>query len=48
MTWCPVDNPDESQIGPSDPELIDIDEIIELDDPEITTSQAGSPVGVST
>jgi hypothetical protein len=28
---------DEIQIGPSVPELIDIDEIVELDNPEITT-----------
>jgi hypothetical protein len=40
MTGSPVDNPDEIQIGPSGPELIDIDEIIGLDDPEITTPQA--------
>jgi hypothetical protein len=37
MTRLPADNPDESQIGPSGPELIDIDEITGLDDPEFTT-----------
>jgi hypothetical protein len=37
MMGSPVDNPDEIQEGPSDLEIIDIDEIIELDKPEITT-----------
>jgi hypothetical protein len=47
MTGSPVDNPDESQTGPSGPELINIDEITGLDNPEITTPQAGSPGDVS-
>jgi hypothetical protein len=48
MTRLPVDNPDESQIGPSGPELIDVDEITGLDDPEFTTPPTRSPTSVST
>jgi hypothetical protein len=48
MTRLPADNPDESQMGPSGPEFIDIDEITGLDDPEFTMPPAGSPTGVST
>jgi hypothetical protein len=48
MTRLPDDNPDESQTGPSGPELIDVDEITRLDDLEFTTPPAGSPTGVST
>jgi hypothetical protein len=47
MTMLPTDNPDESQIGPSGPELIDLDEITRLDDPEFTMPPVGSPTGVS-
>jgi hypothetical protein len=47
MPVLPADNPDESQIGPSGPELIDVDEIVGLDDPEFTTPPTGSPTGVS-
>jgi hypothetical protein len=43
----PVDNPDEIQISPSGPELIDIDEIARLDDPEFTTPRARSTTCVS-
>jgi hypothetical protein len=48
MTRLLDDKPDEIQIGPSGPKLIDFDEIIGLDDPEFTTSSIGSPIGVST
>jgi hypothetical protein len=47
MTGSPADNPDEIQVGPSGPELIEIDEIVGLDNPEITTPQARSPGDVS-
>jgi hypothetical protein len=47
MPMLPANNPDEIQIGPSGPELIDVDEIVGLDDPEFTTPPAGSPTGVS-
>jgi hypothetical protein len=43
----PADNPDEIQIGPSGPKLIDINEITRLDNPKITMPQDGSLVGVS-
>jgi hypothetical protein len=48
MTRLPDDNPDESQVGPSGPELIDIDEISRLDELEFTMTPSGSPTGVST
>jgi hypothetical protein len=48
MTRLPDDNPDESQMGPSGPEFIDIDEITGLDDLEFTMPPVGSPTGVST
>jgi hypothetical protein len=48
MMRSPIDNPDESQRGPSSPELINIDEITRLDNPEITTPQTGSSGGVTT
>jgi hypothetical protein len=48
MTGSPADNPNEFQIGPSGPKLIDIDEIVGLDNFETATPQAGSPRGVST
>jgi len=47
MTGSPLENPYDIHIGPSILELIDIDEIVELDDLEITTSHAGSSVSVS-
>jgi hypothetical protein len=47
MTRAPTDNPDESRVGPSGPELIQIDEIVGLDNPEVTMPQAGSPGDVS-
>jgi hypothetical protein len=47
MKISPANNPNEIQVGTSDPELIDIDEIVGLDSPEITTPQDGSPGGVS-
>jgi hypothetical protein len=47
MERVTVDNPVESQEGPSGPELIQIDKIIELDDPEVTMPQAGSTGNVS-
>jgi hypothetical protein len=43
-----VDNPDESRVGPSDSKVLQIDEIIRLDNPEVTTPQVGSSGGVST
>jgi hypothetical protein len=46
MPRLPVDNPDESQTGPSGPEFIDLDEITGLDDPEFTMPPTGSPTGV--
>jgi len=42
MIGSPIDNPDETRVGPSDPELIEIDEITGLDNPEVTTPQVGS------
>jgi hypothetical protein len=48
MTRIPTNNPDESQIGPSSPELIDIDEITGLNNPEFTSPPAGSSTGVLT
>jgi hypothetical protein len=42
MIGAPSDNPDESWVGPSGREIIEIDEIIGLDNPEVTTPQAGS------
>jgi hypothetical protein len=48
MTRAPADNPDEIRVGPSGPELIQIDEIVGLDNPEVTMPQAGSPGDVST
>jgi hypothetical protein len=47
MTWSPINNPNEIQAGPSDPELIGIDEIVGLENTEVTTPQARSPGGVS-
>jgi hypothetical protein len=47
MIGSPTDNPDEIWVGPSGPELIEIDEIVGLDNPEITMPQAGSPGDVS-
>jgi hypothetical protein len=35
MIGAPADNPDEIRVGPSDHEIIEIDEIIELDKPEV-------------
>jgi hypothetical protein len=37
MTRVPADNPIESQVGPSDLEPIKIEEIIEVDNPEVST-----------
>jgi hypothetical protein len=48
MTESLADNPNVIQTGPSGPELIDIDEIVELDNPEIVTPQARSSRGVGT
>jgi hypothetical protein len=42
MIGAPSDNPDESWVGPSGREIIEIDEIIGLDNPEVTTPQAES------
>jgi hypothetical protein len=42
-----VNNPVERWECPSDPKLIKIDEIIRLDEPEVTMPQAGSPRNVS-
>jgi hypothetical protein len=47
MKGSPVDDPDESRVGPSTLELIEIDETVGLDNPEITTPQVGSPGDVS-
>jgi hypothetical protein len=47
-TGSPVDNPEISQVGPSGPEFIDLDEITGLDDPEFTIPPFGSLTGVST
>jgi hypothetical protein len=46
MTRLHVDDPDESQTGPSGPEFINIDELTGLDDLEFTTPPARSPTGV--
>jgi hypothetical protein len=48
MTISPVDKPERIQVGTSDPEFIDVDEIVRLDDIEFTTPLAGSPLGVAT
>jgi hypothetical protein len=48
MTRVPADNPIESQVGPSDLEPIQIEEIIKLDNPEVSMPQAGSLGDVST
>jgi hypothetical protein len=48
MTRSLDDNPDEIQMGPGNPELINIDEIVRLDNPEITMPRARSPGRVST
>jgi hypothetical protein len=37
MIGAPADNPDEIRVGPSGPELIQIDEIVGSDNPEVTT-----------
>jgi hypothetical protein len=42
-----VDDSDENQIGPSGPELIDVDEFAGLNDPKFTTPPTGSMTGVS-
>jgi hypothetical protein len=47
MIGAPTDNPYESRVGLSGPELIEIDEITGSDNPEITTPQAESPGDVS-
>jgi hypothetical protein len=47
MTRVPADNPIESRVGPSDPEPIQIEEIIGLDNPEVSTPQARSLGDVS-
>jgi hypothetical protein len=47
MTRALANNPNESWVGPSDPELIEIDEIVRLDNPEVIMPQAGSLGGVS-
>jgi len=47
MKSVPADNPIEIQVGPSDPEPIQIEEIIGLDNPEFSTPQARSLGGVS-
>jgi hypothetical protein len=47
MTRVPADNPIESQVGPSDLEPIQIEEIIKLDNPEFSTPQVRSLGDVS-
>jgi hypothetical protein len=47
MERVPADNSVEIWVGPSGPELIQIEEIIELDNPEVTTPQYRSPGDVS-
>jgi hypothetical protein len=47
MRVLPANNLDEIQIDPSGPELIDVDKIVGLDDPEFTTPPSGSSTGVS-
>jgi hypothetical protein len=47
MIGAPTNDPDEIRVGPSDHELIEIDEIVGLDNPEVTTPQARSPGDVS-
>jgi hypothetical protein len=48
MTGSHAGNPYGIQTGPSGSELIDIDEITRLYDPEFTTPLVGSSIGVST
>jgi hypothetical protein len=47
LIGAPTDNPDESQVGPSNLEKIEINEITGLDNPKVTTPQVGSPRDVS-
>jgi hypothetical protein len=47
MIGALADNPDEIRVGPSDPGLIEIDEIVGLDSPEITMPQDRSLGDVS-
>jgi hypothetical protein len=47
MIGAPADNPDERRAGPSVLELVLIDEIVGLDNLEVTTPQVGSPGDVS-
>jgi hypothetical protein len=42
------DNLDRSQVSPSSPEFIDLDDITRLDDSKFTTPLTGSLIGVST
>jgi hypothetical protein len=47
MKRVPANNPDESRASQSGPELIQIDEIIGLDNPEVTMPQERSPGDIS-
>jgi hypothetical protein len=47
MIRVPTDNPIESQVGPSDPEPIQIEDIIGLDNPIVSTPHARSLGDVS-
>jgi len=47
MERVPMKNPVESQVGPTGLELIQIEEIVMLDNLEVTTPQARSPGDVS-
>jgi hypothetical protein len=47
MIGNPTENLDEIQVGPSGPELIKIDEITRLDNPEVTKPQSRSLGDVS-
>jgi hypothetical protein len=47
MTRSPTDDPDESRVGPSSPEIKEIDEIEGLDNLEVTMPHAGSLGDVS-
>jgi hypothetical protein len=48
MTGSPIDNPERSHVGTSGPKFIDVDELVGLDDLEITMPPTVSPEGVVT
>jgi len=47
-TGSPIDNPERIHMGTSNLEFIDVDEIVGLDDLELTAPPIGSPTSVAT